>query len=476
MLFTSDKVRNKTCDQKGGSAHKGRRRRNSDQNEIGSTLHKEDLENKGNKKRTNNRGTKKKILEEANNSKLRDVQVRVEDCLQAIRKFPGLSANEEIGDTVVSESSDKDESAVNDSPRGSRNSERKSQGEEETLRSPDEPEVACTEILNTGVKGKEKCSEKAVVESVEERTSEAAENAPVEVISDRRTRESESTQSEENSKKDGDDEDDGNTSKITRSTSSSTVVVKSNHDEAGPPVITSAPECNSVDDDGPLSRSSPFRMDDAAGTAVSRFPDDRSDSGVSSFRSGSGDERSGSRSSALSISDEPQSQLQSSTTQPTNRSPLFIPTNSSHSSDKSNSEPVRIWRDPSLAAEPRVRHVQSVQHQTLLMSHPPPASAPQPPANNSTPSVSPAQQALALAQAQTAHYPPVPPPPLLSPHPLHVPLPPPGLYSQLPEVLWKQRYPPLPVAPHLLGPAHTAAEELLERERAFFQDKDRLLR
>lgn len=49
------------------------------------------------------------------------------------------------------------------------------------------------------------------------------------------------------------------------------------------------------------------RMDDAASTAaLLRFPDDRSDSGVSSLRSGSGDERSGSRSSALSSSDEPQ--------------------------------------------------------------------------------------------------------------------------------------------------------------------------
>lgn len=327
--------------------------------------------------------------------------------------------------------------------------------------------MVSSEVINSVVKAKEKESEK-VVDTSEERTFQSEANKVVEVLS-KRTRESENTRSAEIST------DSQNNDNITRSCNSSTVVLKPSHDEAGPPVITSAPECNSVDDDGPLSRSSPFRMDDAAGTAVSRFPDDRSDSGVSSFRSGSGDERSGSRSSALSISDEPQSQIQT-TTQPTNRSPLFIPTNSSHNNEKPNSEPVRVWRDPSLAAEPRVRHVQSVQHQTLLMSHPPPASAPQPPANNSAPSVSQAQQALTLAQAQTAHYPPVPPPPLLSPHPLHVPLPPPGLYSQLPEVLWKQRYPPLPVASHLLGPTHTSAEELLERERAFFQDKDRLLR
>lgn len=63
------------------------------------------------------------------------------------------------------------------------------------------------------------------------------------------------------------------------------------------------------DDEGPLSSSSPYgRMElaEAAGAAsLLRYPDDRSDSGVSSLRSGSGDERSGSRSSALSSSDEP---------------------------------------------------------------------------------------------------------------------------------------------------------------------------
>lgn len=92
------------------------------------------------------------------------------------------------------------------------------------------------------------------------------------------------------------------------------------------------------------------RMEEAGGTA--RFSDDRSDSGVSSLRSCSGDERSGSRSSALSSSDEPPPQPPQTT-----RSPLC-------------GEPVRVWRDPSLAAEPRVRHVHSVQHQSLLMSHP----------------------------------------------------------------------------------------------------------
>lgn len=74
-----------------------------------------------------------------------------------------------------------------------------------------------------------------------------------------------------------------------------------------------ADEEDDDDDDGPLSSSSPFsRMELADSSAINvssllRFPDDRSDSGVSSLRSaGSGDERSGSRSSALSSSDEPQ--------------------------------------------------------------------------------------------------------------------------------------------------------------------------
>lgn len=188
-----------------------------------------------------------------------------------------------------------------------------------------------------------------------------------------------------------------------------------------------------VDDDGPPP-ASPERMElpgDASSVAV-RFPDDRSDSGVSSLRSGSGDERSGSRSSALSGVDEPQSSKKSA-------SPL-------------------VWREhtPSVsvsASVSEVRHVQSVQHQSLLMSHPG-GSAPQ-------------------APPATSHY---PPPPLMAPHPLH--LPPPGphphthphLYSTSSlDMLWKPRYhqPSMPVH------HQAAAEELLERERAFAQDRDR---
>jgi len=50
------------------------------------------------------------------------------------------------------------------------------------------------------------------------------------------------------------------------------------------------------DDDGPLCSSSPLSRMDFNDTPNSlRFADDRSDSGVSSLRSSSGDERSGSR-------------------------------------------------------------------------------------------------------------------------------------------------------------------------------------
>lgn len=137
-----------------------------------------------------------------------------------------------------------------------------------------------------------------------------------------------------------------------------------------------------------------------------------------------------------------------------------------------SSSEIRVYRDPSLIleSEPTVRHIHSVQHQSLLMSHVPPVS-------------SSAAGNAAAAAALVGHYPP-PPPPLITPH--HLPphaLPPhlaPPLYNQLPhDVLWKhQRYPPLPVGAHLLGPgaAPPSAEELLERERAYNQDRERIMR
>lgn len=133
--------------------------------------------------------------------------------------------------------------------------------------------------------------------------------------------------------------------------------------------------------------------------------DDRSDSGVSSLRC-SGDERSGSRSSALS--------------------------SSSGSASEERREPAEV------------RHVHSVQHQTLLMSHP------------SAPAPAPA---------------PAPPPATAGPYPPpHYPLlPPPVVYQQHVDMLWKQRY----THAHATHMHPAAAEDLLERERAMAQERDR---
>lgn len=76
-----------------GSTGKSRKRKTSEtdtpsttKSRIGSfTSTKEDCENKQTRRKNlNQRGSnKKKVLEEANNSKLREIEVRVEDCLQS---------------------------------------------------------------------------------------------------------------------------------------------------------------------------------------------------------------------------------------------------------------------------------------------------------------------------------------------------------------------------------------------------------
>ncbi|XP_076294418.1 lysine demethylase 3 isoform X2 [Lasioglossum baleicum] len=150
----------------------------------------------------------------------------------------------------------------------------------------------------------------------------------------------------------------------------------------------------------------------AAGSiaATATYGDSGSDSGVSSLRSaGSGDERSGSRSSALSVDE---------TT--TSSTPTAAAT------------PARVW------------HVQSVQHTSLLMAHP---QAP-------PPNTGPSSAAAAASAAQTA--PPV----------AYQTAAPPGHHhpAVASEMLWRSpRYPPLSHA--LLGPAQPNPEELLERER-----------
>ncbi|XP_066252444.1 lysine-specific demethylase 3B [Euwallacea similis] len=235
------------------------------------------------------------------------------------------------------------------------------------------------------------------------------------------------------------------------------------------------------EDEGPVCSSSPLsRMEFNETHNSLRFADDRSDSGVSSLRSGSGDERSGSRSSALSSSDEPNisSGRPSSNSTPTlsavTRSPLFVPAGAPIA------EPVRVWRDPGLLLqeEPHVRHVHSVQHQSLLMSHPqPPSTGPQPP--TSAPTSLPA-----------ALYPPSVP--SMAPHPLapHPGIPSVGNHPHLPphhllhpsftDIIWKQqpqRYAAMPS--HLLSgqqQSHTAED--LERERAILQERhtERMIR
>lgn len=191
----------------------------------------------------------------------------------------------------------------------------------------------------------------------------------------------------------------------------------------------------------------------------SRYPDDRSDSGLSSLRSGSGDERCGSRSSALSSTDDVSHLVLSrSNRSPFNRSPLNRAADQPHNrtAEQPHPDAVRVWRDPSLA-ETQIRHVDSVQHQSLLlMSHQgTPAAGSGPPATSGVPAAS--------------MYAPVPQPPsMLSAHPrpLHS-----HVYAHahhMPEMLWKAPYLAggLPLS-HQLAAAQGGhhGEEMMERER-----------
>ncbi|KYN23302.1 hypothetical protein ALC57_04175 [Trachymyrmex cornetzi] len=141
----------------------------------------------------------------------------------------------------------------------------------------------------------------------------------------------------------------------------------------------------------------------AAGVAT--YGDSGSDSGVSSLKSASsGDERSGSRSSALSVEET------------TSSSTPLVPAAAA-------AAPARIW------------HVQSVQHTSLLMAHP----------SQGAPNAG----ASAAATAPPVGY--------------HSPAPP---SHHAAEMLWRQSrtaYPPL--SHTLLGPQPSSPEELLERER-----------
>uniref|UniRef100_A0A1Y1LQ77 [histone H3]-dimethyl-L-lysine(9) demethylase n=2 Tax=Photinus pyralis TaxID=7054 RepID=A0A1Y1LQ77_PHOPY len=386
---------------------------------------KEDLENKQSKKRNccNRSSNKKKVLEETNNSKLREVKIRIQDCLQNSAQAEALG--------IICRRVFKEESAV-------------SEVREEAK------DLGSTSVEVQNSESVAICENDSTLDESSRSSSSSVQIVPEVNGADDNVQTCESIPTPE-----------AVVSEIASEEDDCVIVAQRTI------LKIDERECSSHgDDDVPLS-SSPFsRMEltESANVSLLRFPDDRSDSGVSSLRSGSGDERSGSRSSALSSSDEPQ---QSAQIQPTNRSPLFIPTNHSYSAPiNSTSEPVRVWRDPSvlLESEPHVRHIHSVQHQSLLMSHPSTPAASGPPSTSA-------------ANHPSNLYPPVPPPPsLMSPHPLQPHLPPPGLYAHhLPEMLWKQRY-PIPVGAHLLGPQGAAhpGEDILERERAYAQD--RLLR
>lgn len=234
-------------------------------------------------------------------------------------------------------------------------------------------------------------------------------------------------------------------------------------------------------------------MEDISGSSApvslstSRFTDDRasSDSGISSRGgssssssggSGSSDERSGSRSSALSSLDEgpssQQQQQQQALLSLSRKSPNVVGLGGGAFYHPSALDGVRVWRDPNLllVAERSIRHVDSVQHQSLLMSHP--AVAAGSPSSSSSASVVSPSSVVAASSTPAAHYPPTVVP-MITPHPLHHQLPPPNIYtSQIPEMLWKQqRFPGIPMTPAHL---HPAAEELLvDRERAYAHDRER---
>ncbi|XP_030757045.1 probable JmjC domain-containing histone demethylation protein 2C isoform X2 [Sitophilus oryzae] len=477
---------------------------------------KEDLENKQSRKKNVNRSiNKKKVLEEANNSKLREVEVVVEDCLQSGTFLPTHSQLLDEEQAVKSEDSEEKQSVKE---------------ENDNSKVVEDEEAPIDEVVEV----EDKALEENVVEVKEEENISSVSNsdesgsscsnlnssvqdeAVVEVVEEANCdnlTEPEQVQNSSSSISEGveevreDDDGDARAGAAAKSSMCDQAVTEESKttDEAGGSigdddcVIVASHEVEAVgqsqqraanvcsstpskgadpdcsirgDDDGPLCSSSPLssRMDFNETPNSLRFADDRSDSGVSSLRSGSGDERSGSRSSALSSSDEPNSSTgHPATSAPSlpaaTRSPLFVPAGAPPA------EPVRIWRDPGLLhqEEPQVRHVHSVQHQSLLMSHPQtPSAGPQPP--TSAPTSHPA--ALYPTVSHMAPHP-------LAQHPAlssvggHPHLPPHPIYHPpFPDMIWSQRYAKVPT--HLLGNQqgpHVTEEQLLEQNRVLLQDR-----
>ncbi|KAG5888935.1 hypothetical protein JTB14_006303 [Gonioctena quinquepunctata] len=474
--------------------------------------------NRQNPKNLHNRSSnKKKVLEEANNSKLREIEVRVEDCLQTNSPLSVL-CRKKLEEHCL-RPRDSPDSDLDEHPSQSFSSERppRSPDLSSIERSPESPDLSSigrppgspdlSRIERPPGSTDSSCIERPsrspVPSPIDEDSNGSSSGASVELVSVDVRSDDVQCESMPAAK------EVVNCGEINES-EEDCVIVAQTRTSTTPNKAEELRDCSiRGDDDGPLVSSSPYhsRMDlgsESASSLLLRFPDDRSDSGVSSLRSGgSGDERSGSRSSALSSSEEPPSNNHSSSSTcsssislslqqtPQNRSPLFIPSASQqrhhHEVVGGSSEPVRVWRDPNLLfEEPHVRHIHSVQHQTLLMSHSgTPAASAGPPPQSSVASAGPHPSSLGA-------YPVVPPPSnLMSPHvPLaghHPHLAPHTLYhpAQFSEMLWKtSQRSPYAVPAHILSAqqtaaaaaaaGHSAAEEMLaERTAMVLQDRDR---
>lgn len=390
---------------------KSQRKRKSSENEHVKPR-KEDLENQKSSRKTRsyNRGAKKKVLEEANNSKLRqNVQVRVEDCLQNGQKLSTIcrldqeesnqsktttteddtptieeditgdssNASSETRNKSPIEETPPQEEEVTNSPQEAKSKEEEIKVETKTIqeqkevienKTPKEKELPRSRTKSNPEKRRRRSSKEVVTppkgrrSSLKEETTNKCEEVIKEIediipelpeqvqikeefLDDQevpesleelreekipqiveRLEESDSIIEElreikvripQEIESEEDDcvivEDKHSSSSVNHQLSVKLVEDSLRKQEV---VVAEGNIVVSVrdDDEGPLS--SPFgRMElgEVPGTALLRFPDDRSDSGVSSLRSGScasGDERSGSRSSALSSSDEPQQQHQ----------------------------------------------------------------------------------------------------------------------------------------------------------------------
>ncbi|KAK0183383.1 hypothetical protein PV327_001431 [Microctonus hyperodae] len=165
----------------------------------------------------------------------------------------------------------------------------------------------------------------------------------------------------------------------------------------------------------------------ASGVRGAAYGDSGSDSGISSLRSaGSGDERSGSRSSAISAEDTSTTTI-ATTTPVTNIQQTSATIQSQHQlpqqQQQQSAAPARIW------------HVHSVQHQSLMMAHQQ-ATGQTMPANNTQVGY---QNSTAGHHHHHHHHPTV-----------------------STDMLWRApRYPPLA----LLAPGQPTPDEMLERDR-----------